>query len=118
MSVAIGTQHNILVGDPDASSLNGAVIQIDPALNTQTNLYVGSGELVNPRGIALVPTVRERISQLSPCQGPTPSTTWKNHGQYVGAVAKVAHRFVRAGSITREEQRAIIREALLSQCGQ
>jgi len=117
VSVVIGAQHDVLVGDPDAFSLNGAVIQIDPASDTQTNVYMGSGELVNPRGIALVPTVRGRIDQLCPCQGPSSGTMWKNHGKYVGAVSKVARQFVKSGSITKDEQRTIIHEALLSQCG-
>lgn len=117
VSVAIDAHHDILVGDPDAFNLNGGVIQVDPVSATQTNVYVGSGEMVNPRGIAIVPTASERIARLCPCSGPSPSETWKGHRGYVRAVTKVARQFVRADFITHEEKLAVIREARASDCG-
>ena len=117
VSVAVSAHHDILVGDPDAFNLNGGVIQIDPASETQTNVYVGSGEMVNPRGVAIVPSIRDRIARLCPCNGPTPSRPWRNHREYVRAVAKVARQFVRAGSITNDEKLAIVSGARTSDCG-
>jgi hypothetical protein len=34
------------------------------------------------------------IDQLVPCSGPASGGTWKNHGQYVSAIAHVTQDFV------------------------
>jgi hypothetical protein len=58
------------------------------------------------------------LSQLVPCEGPLSGGTWKNHGQYVRAVARAARiQFVEAGLMTEEEKDAAIREAAESSCG-
>jgi hypothetical protein len=52
------------------------------------------------------------IEQLAPCDGP-----WRNHAQYVKAVVKAVANFLRAGLIEPAAARAIIKEALHSDCG-
>jgi hypothetical protein len=58
-----------------------------------------------------------RIAQLVPCAGPVSGGTWKNHGQYVSAVANVATGFLADGLITQEEMDAVISGAAKSRCG-
>ena len=57
------------------------------------------------------------ISQLAPCEGPELGRQWKNHNQYVLAVARAAATFQSAGLITAAERKSILREALSSNCG-
>jgi choice-of-anchor C domain-containing protein len=52
------------------------------------------------------------IAQLAPCAGP-----WKNHGNYVSAVAHQVEAFVAAGLITAAEGEAIQSAAARSDCG-
>lgn len=52
------------------------------------------------------------IDQLVPCDGP-----WKNHGQYVSAIAHVTREFVEQDLITREQRAEIVVEAAHSDCG-
>src|SRR6185369_5004125 len=61
------------------------------------------GVVVNEHGCS--------IEQLAPCG------RWRNHGQYVAAVAKVAQSFLRAGLITNLQRNAIVRAAARSNCG-
>jgi len=68
-----------------------------------------AGAVVNEHGCS--------IEQLVPCEGPTSGSTWKNHGEYVLAVARAAASFHSAGLITTKEKRAIIRAAIQSDCG-
>jgi DNA-binding beta-propeller fold protein YncE len=56
------------------------------------------------------------IEQLVPCSGPRPGLPWRNHGQYVSAITKIAHAFAAAGFITRQEEKAVIRRAARSHC--
>jgi len=57
------------------------------------------------------------IAQLAPCAGPSSGETWKNHGQYVSAVAKTAESFLAAGLITKAEKDEIMKAAAQSNCG-
>ncbi len=57
------------------------------------------------------------IDQLVPCAGPVSGGTWKNHGQYVSAVARTAQEFLAAGLITEDEKEAIVEAAAQSNCG-
>jgi hypothetical protein len=57
------------------------------------------------------------IDQLVPCAGPVSGGTWKNHAKYVGAVAETAKAFERAGMMTANEMRAVVRAAMGSDCG-
>jgi len=67
------------------------------------------GAVVNEHGCS--------IDQLVPCAGPVAGGTWRNHGQYVATVAKVAQSFYKAGLITIHERNAIVRAAAKSDCG-
>lgn len=62
------------------------------------------GSVVNADGCS--------IDQLVPCDGP-----WKNHGQYVSAIAHVTREFVEQDLITREQRAEIVVEAAHSDCG-
>jgi hypothetical protein len=57
------------------------------------------------------------IDQMVPCAGPGPDVSWKNHGQYVAEVIRVATSFLANGIITREQRDAIVRNAARSDCG-
>src|SRR5262249_3173876 len=57
------------------------------------------------------------IDQLAPCSGPALGGTWKNHGQYVSAVAQSAEAFLEQGLITVEQAEAIVALAAQSNCG-
>jgi len=56
------------------------------------------------------------ISQLAPCAGPLSGGAWRNHGQYVAAVAKAANEFLAAGLITHAENEVIMAEAPMHRC--
>jgi hypothetical protein len=60
--------------------------------------------VVNSRGCS--------IDQLAPCEGP-----WRNHGQYVSAVARAASEFLAEGLISKEEKDALMSTAAKSSCG-
>ena len=68
-----------------------------------------SGAVVNEHGCS--------IDQLVPCADPATGGHWRNHGQYVSTVAKVAQSFRRAGLITVDQKYAIVRTAAKSNCG-
>jgi hypothetical protein len=57
------------------------------------------------------------IDQLVPCGGPASGGTWKNHGQYVSAVAHAAEEFVEQGLISQDDKGAIVAQAAQSKCG-
>lgn len=57
------------------------------------------------------------IDQLAPCSGPVSGGAWKNHGQYVAAVAQAAGAFLAQGLITEEQADAIVSLAGQSDCG-
>ena len=57
------------------------------------------------------------IDQLVPCDGPASGGRWKNHGEYVSAVGRLADRFRAAGLITAHQQGAITAAAARSDCG-
>jgi len=67
------------------------------------------GALVNADGCS--------IEQLAPCSGPASGGSWKNHGQYISAVAQVTDAFLAAGLITEEQKDAIVAQAAESNCG-
>ncbi len=68
-----------------------------------------SGTIVNADGCS--------IEQLAPCAGPAPGVSWKNHGEYVGAVAQAAESFLEAGLISADQKDAIVVQAAQSACG-
>lgn len=57
------------------------------------------------------------INQLVPCSGPATGGTWKNHGQYVSAVAHAAHTLASLGCISEQEKGKIVSAAAKSSCG-
>ena len=63
-----------------------------------------AGEVVNSNGCS--------ISQLVPASGP-----WRNHGEYVSAVTKVAEQFVAEGLITEAQKDQIVADAAKSTIG-
>jgi hypothetical protein len=52
------------------------------------------------------------IEQLCPCEGP-----WRNHGQFVNCVKAATADFQRAGLISADEARSIVKDATTSHCG-
>jgi hypothetical protein len=67
------------------------------------------GSVVNADGCS--------IDQLVPCAGPASGGTWKNHGQYVSAIAHAAEEFVAQGLISEDQKGAIVSQAAQSKCG-
>src|SRR6266478_258560 len=57
------------------------------------------------------------IDQLAPCDGPASGGTWKNHGQYVSAVAQAVNEFLAEGVISQPQAEAIVGAAAQSPCG-
>jgi len=57
------------------------------------------------------------IDQLAPCAGPASGGVWKNHGQYLSAVARAAGEFLAQGLISESEKDAIMVAAAQSPCG-
>ena len=57
------------------------------------------------------------IDQIAPCSGPASGGTWKNHGQYVSAVAQAVEAFLAQGLITDDQAEEIVSEAAHSDCG-
>jgi hypothetical protein len=57
------------------------------------------------------------IDQIAPCSGPASGGSWKNHGQYVSAVAHAAEAFLAQGLFSLEQAEEIIVQAAQSDCG-
>jgi len=57
------------------------------------------------------------IDQIAPCSGPASGGTWKNHGQYVSAVAQAAEAFVEQRLISEAQAEEIVAQAAQSNCG-
>jgi hypothetical protein len=57
------------------------------------------------------------IDQLVPCEGPRSGGAWKNHGEYVSALVKVAKAFATAGLITEDQAQRIVKAAAGSNWG-
>jgi len=57
------------------------------------------------------------IDQLAPCAGPASGGTWRNHGQYISAVAQAAEHFLSEGLISQSEKDALVGAAAQSPCG-
>jgi hypothetical protein len=56
------------------------------------------------------------IEQLVPCAGPLGGGAWKNHGQYVSAIAIAANQLLSLGLITPYGKDAIVSAAARSNC--
>jgi hypothetical protein len=57
------------------------------------------------------------LEDIVPCAGPAAGGTWRNHGQYVSAVAAATRVLARERVITKRERSALIRAAAHSNCG-
>ena len=57
------------------------------------------------------------IDQIAPCSGPASGGTWKNHGQYVSAVAAAAEAFLSQDLISADQAEEIVAHAAQSNCG-
>ena len=64
-------------------------------------------------GVFDINTVIDQV----PCDGPTPTTKWKNHGAYVSTVSKLAEAYLAANIIAVEELEQITDLAGKSSCG-
>jgi hypothetical protein len=91
-----------LVGETDEDE-DGVGDSVDLCPGTPANT------LVDANGCSL--------DQLAPCSGPATGGSWKNHGQYVSAVARAAAEFVAEGLISAEEADAIVSDSAQSNCG-
>lgn len=88
---------NLVINDGDADG-DGVPDSLDRCPGT------APGVVVNEAGCS--------IDQIVPCDRP-----WKNHGQYVAVVTKVANDFLEADLISKSERNAIVRAAARSDCG-
>ena len=91
-----------LTGDTDTDG-DGVPDSVDQCADTP------AGAIVNADGCS--------IEQLVPCEGPVSGGTWKNHGQYVSAVAHVSKTFKQQGLIGGSERGQIVSAAARSDCG-
>jgi hypothetical protein len=57
------------------------------------------------------------FDQLAPCAGPASGGTWKNHGQYLSAVATAVNELLTQGKISQSQADAIVGAAAKSNCG-
>src|SRR6267154_6854835 len=94
--------QNIKIGPPD-QDFDGVPDSADACPNT------APCSMVDANGCS--------IDQLAPCAGPASGGTWKNHGQYVAAVAQAAAEFLAQGLISQSQADAILTAAAESPCG-
>src|SRR5216117_1633306 len=91
-----------LSGETDADG-DGVADSLDQCAGTP------AGALVDATGCS--------IDQLAPCSGPASGGTWKNHGQYVSAVAQAVEEFVAQDLISANQAEEIVTQAARSNCG-
>ena len=94
--------QNIKITGPD-SDFDGVPDDVDTCANTPLCT------LVDASGCS--------IDQLAPCAGPASGGTWKNHGQYLSAVAQATEQFLAQGLISSDQKDALISAAAQSPCG-
>jgi hypothetical protein len=94
--------ENIKIGPPDRD-FDGVPDAADACPNTPPC------SIVDANGCSL--------DQLAPCDGPPSGGEWKNHGQYVAAVAKAAEEFLAQGLISESQAEAFLAAAAQSPCG-
>jgi len=91
-----------LSGETDADS-DGVADSLDQCPGTP------AGAIVDANGCS--------IDQIAPCSGPASGGTWKNHGQYVSAVARAVEEFVAQDLINADQAEEIVTQAAQSNCG-
>lgn len=57
------------------------------------------------------------LDQLAPCEGPASGGAWRNHGQYVSAVARAVSELLAEGLIDQSQANAMVAAAGQSPCG-
>jgi len=94
-----------------AFSLSGETDEDADGIADSLDLCPGTpaGAIVDANGCS--------IDQLAPCSGPASGGTWKNHGQYVSAVAHAAGAFLAQDLISADEAEEIVSQAAQSNCG-
>jgi hypothetical protein len=93
--------QNIKIGAAD-SDFDGVPDSVDACPNTPPCTVVDAS------GCSL--------DQLAPCEGPG-GAGWKNHGQYVAALAQAVNEFLAQGIISESQAEAIVTAAAQSPCG-
>jgi hypothetical protein len=91
-----------LTGETDADA-DGVPDSVDLCPNTL------AGAVVDATGCS--------IDQIAPCSGPSSGEAWKNHGQYVSAVARAATLFREQGLISASQAAELVDQAAQSDCG-
>jgi hypothetical protein len=92
----------LLFGETDADG-DGVADSLDLCPGTP------DGAIVDANGCS--------IDQIAPCSGPASGGTWKNHGQYLSAVAQAAEAFLAQGLISADQADEIVSQAAESNCG-
>src|SRR5437867_3508098 len=94
-----------------AFSLSGETDEDADGIADSLDLCPGTaaGAIVDANGCS--------IDQIAPCSGPASGGTWKNHGQYVSAVAQAVEALLAQGLITEDQAEEIVSEAAHSDCG-
>src|SRR6266849_6200227 len=85
--------QNIKIGGAD-QDFDGVPDAVDACPNTPPCTLVGASGC--------------SIDQLAPCEGPASGGSWKNHGQYLSAVAQAAEKFLAEGLISSADKDAMI----------
>ncbi len=94
--------QNIKIGPPD-QDFDGVPDSVDACPDTPPCT------IVDAQGCSL--------DQLVPCEGPPSGGPWKNHGQYVSAVARAVEEFLGQGLISESQAEAFVSAAAHSPCG-
>ena len=94
--------QNIKIGGPD-QDFDGVVDAADTCPNTPPC------SIVDANGCS--------IDQLAPCEGPASGGAWRNHGQYVSAVARAVSELLAEGLIDQSQANAMVAAAGQSPCG-
>ena len=94
-----------------AFSLSGETDEDADGIADSLDLCPGTpaGAIVDANGCS--------IDQIAPCSGPASGGTWKNHGQYVSAVAQAVEEFVAQDLISADQAEEIVTQAARSNCG-
>src|SRR5712672_2993117 len=107
----IGTDITGLGPFNAAFSLSGETDADTDGVPDSVDLCPGTpaGSIVDANGCS--------IDQIAPCRGPASGGTWKNHGQYVSAVAQAAEAFLEQNLIISDQAEEIVEKAAESNCG-
>jgi uncharacterized repeat protein (TIGR03803 family) len=102
------------VSGATTATLTLANVQLDDRGNYAVVVANGVGSATSSAALL---TVAFDIEQFVPCEGPRPAVKWKNHGQYVTAVANLVRHLAAEGILTKAEALDIVSAAAQSGCG-